>query len=36
VRPIDERDLKLSSVKFVGDDDAVTISLQGGLSLGNE
>jgi len=36
VRPVDERDLEFSSVKFVGDDDAVTISLQGGLSLGDE
>ena len=36
MRPVDERDLELSSVKFVGDDDAVAISLQGGLSLGDE
>ena len=34
--PVDERNLELSSVKFVGDDDAVTVSLQGGLSFGNE
>lgn len=34
--PIDKRDLELSSVKFVGDNNAVTVSFQGGLSLGNE
>ena len=36
MRPIDECDLELPPVKFVGDDDAVTISLQGGLSLRDE
>ena len=34
--PIDKRDLELSSVKFVGNDDAVTVSFQGCLSLGNK
>ena len=34
--PVDERDLKFSSVKFVGDHDAMTVSLQGSLSLGDE
>ena len=36
VCPVDERDLEFSSVKFVGDDDAMTVSLQGSLSLGDE
>jgi hypothetical protein len=36
VCPIHKRDFELSSVKFVGDDDAVTVSFQGSLSLGDE
>ena len=34
--PVDERDLKLPSVKFIGDYDAVAVSLQGSLSLRDE
>lgn len=36
MRPVNERNLELSSMKFVGDDNAVTVSLQGSLSLGDE
>ena len=36
VCPVDKRDLEFSSVEFVGDDDAVAVSLQGSLSLGDE
>jgi len=36
VCPVDERDLKLPSVKFIGDYDAVAVSLQGSLSLRDE
>ena len=36
VRPINKSNLKLPPVKFVGDDNAVTVSLQGSLGLGDE
>jgi len=36
VCPVYKRDLELSSVKFVSDDNAVAVSLQGSLSLGDE
>ena len=34
--PIDKRDLKFSSVKFVCNDDAMTVSLQRGLGFGDK